>query len=175
MSDNLEAKKAGDEDVSIEEILASIKEIITDDEDDDEGDVFELTERIDAPDLTADEEDDEMTTAEDEVVLQEQDDIMEVDMRDGEEDDTMSVTEEVTENVLSEQAATAALQGFKKLAGDMALSRESAKPSANGVTLEDIVRQMLQPMLREWLDENLPEIIEKTVQKELQKISSRVE
>jgi cell pole-organizing protein PopZ len=38
-------------------------------------------------------------------------------------------------------------------------------------TLEDIVRDMLRPMLRTWLDDNLPPIIERLVRRELEKIS----
>ncbi len=38
-------------------------------------------------------------------------------------------------------------------------------------TLEDIVRDMLRPMLRTWLDDNLPPIIERLVRRELEKLS----
>ena len=30
-------------------------------------------------------------------------------------------------------------------------------------TLEDLVREMLQPMLRSWLDDNLPTLVERLV------------
>jgi uncharacterized protein len=40
-------------------------------------------------------------------------------------------------------------------------------------TLEALVREMLQPMLKNWLDANLPEIVERMVSREIQRITSR--
>lgn len=40
-------------------------------------------------------------------------------------------------------------------------------------TLEALVRELLQPMLRQWLDANLPEIVERMVSREIQRITSR--
>ena len=53
-----------------------------------------------------------------------------------------------------------------------ALARSVAMPKA-GRTLEDVVREMLKPMLREWLDHNLPAIVEARVQAEVERISRR--
>lgn len=41
----------------------------------------------------------------------------------------------------------------------------------NARTLEDLVSEMLQPMLREWLDDNLPTLVERIVQEEIQRVS----
>jgi uncharacterized protein len=41
----------------------------------------------------------------------------------------------------------------------------------NARTLEDLVTEMLQPMLREWLDDNLPTLVERIVQEEIQRVS----
>jgi cell pole-organizing protein PopZ len=71
--------------------------------------------------------------------------------------------------ILTNHAAGAALDGFMRLAANMAVDR---KPMGN-VTLEDIVRELMRPMLREWLDVHLPPIIEKVVQKELDKIARK--
>jgi len=71
--------------------------------------------------------------------------------------------------VLTDNAAGAALQGFMKLASNTAVERMGT----GNVTLEDIVRELMHPMLREWLDANLPMIIEKVVQKELDKIARK--
>jgi hypothetical protein len=43
----------------------------------------------------------------------------------------------------------------------------------SGMTLEGLVRQMLEPMLQRWLDENLPEIVERVAQAEIRRISGR--
>jgi len=38
-------------------------------------------------------------------------------------------------------------------------------------TLEDVVAEMLQPMLKQWLDDNLPAIVERKVQEEIERVS----
>ena len=38
-------------------------------------------------------------------------------------------------------------------------------------TLEDLVREMLQPMLRLWLDDNLPTLVERLVLVEIERIA----
>ena len=42
---------------------------------------------------------------------------------------------------------------------------------AQGRTLEDVVREMLRPMMRAWLDEHLPAIVEAQVAAEVERIS----
>lgn len=169
---------------SIEEILASIRQIISDD---DEG----------AP----------ASSAEPEPVAKPQpapppppppppppkEDILElkdplpeparpvIDMEDAFEEDkvdddrapSMAVHDD-EDSILSDTAKSAALTGFSKLASNIPLERGTTPHrSSDGSTLEDIVRDMLNPMLRVWLDENLPKIIEKLVQKELEKLARR--
>lgn len=70
--------------------------------------------------------------------------------------------------IISEAAASAALGSISKLTGNMPISRSK---DYDGVTLEDIVRELLYPMLRQWVDGNLPPMVERLVQKELQKLS----
>ncbi|HEX2257615.1 MAG TPA: DUF2497 domain-containing protein [Afifellaceae bacterium] len=41
----------------------------------------------------------------------------------------------------------------------------------NARTLEDLVAEMLRPMLREWLDENLPSLVERLVKEEIERVS----
>ncbi len=41
----------------------------------------------------------------------------------------------------------------------------------NARTLEDLVREMLQPMLKGWLDDNLPGIVERLVRAEIERVS----
>jgi uncharacterized protein len=41
----------------------------------------------------------------------------------------------------------------------------------NARTLEDLVREMLQPMLRAWLDDNLPTLVERLVRAEIERVS----
>lgn len=58
----------------------------------------------------------------------------------------------------------------KLLAGNVAVERDLPGRVGN-VTLEDMTRELLRPMLKTWLDQNLPGIIEKMVAKEIEKIS----
>jgi cell pole-organizing protein PopZ len=41
----------------------------------------------------------------------------------------------------------------------------------NPRTLEDLVREMLRPMLKSWLDENLPTLVERLVRAEIERVS----
>lgn len=56
------------------------------------------------------------------------------------------------------------------LAGNVAVERDLPGRVGN-VTLEDMTRELLRPLLKTWLDQNLPGIIEKMVAKEIEKIS----
>jgi cell pole-organizing protein PopZ len=41
----------------------------------------------------------------------------------------------------------------------------------NARTLEDLVREMLRPMLKTWLDDNLPSMVERLVRAEIERVS----
>jgi uncharacterized protein len=41
----------------------------------------------------------------------------------------------------------------------------------NSRTLEDLLREMLQPVLKAWLDDNLPGMVERLVRVEIEQIS----
>jgi cell pole-organizing protein PopZ len=56
---------------------------------------------------------------------------------------------------------------------DGTLSREPKLKlvAGGGVrTLEDVIRELLQPILQEWLDDKLPEIIERLVRSEMARV-----
>jgi cell pole-organizing protein PopZ len=44
-----------------------------------------------------------------------------------------------------------------------------------GLTLEEIVRDVLRQLLKEWLDQNLPAMTERLVQKEIERLVYRAE
>ena len=72
------------------------------------------------------------------------------------------------DRLVSEPSATAAAAAFGHL------SEAIAMPAA-GRTLEDLVRELMNPLLREWLDTNLPRIVEAKVAEEVERIArSRV-
>jgi hypothetical protein len=70
------------------------------------------------------------------------------------------------DGVLSSQATSAISNAFGMLTREREVSVGGA-----GTTLEDIVAQMMKPMLAAWLDEHLPEIVERVVQQEVERAS----
>ncbi|MBA4010829.1 MAG: DUF2497 domain-containing protein [Phenylobacterium sp.] len=61
-------------------------------------------------------------------------------------------------------AASAAASAFGQLSAAIQMPAE-------GRTLEDVVRELLRPMLKQWLDENLPGIVQQTVDQEVERIA----
>jgi len=68
------------------------------------------------------------------------------------------------ETLVSERAATAAASSFG------ALSAAITMPKGDR-TLEDVVRELLRPLLQQWLDENLPNIVQQAVEAEVERIA----
>ena len=68
------------------------------------------------------------------------------------------------DGVLSSQATSAVSNAFGMLTREREVS-----VGTTGTTLEDIVAQMMKPMLAAWLDEHLPEIVERVVQQEVER------
>lgn len=75
--------------------------------------------------------------------------------------------------ILSENTADAATAAMARLlASNVAIERD--EPARVGrVTLEDLTREMLRPMIKTWLDQNLPRVIEKIVSREVEKLARR--
>jgi len=46
-------------------------------------------------------------------------------------------------------------------------------PTVGNRNLEDIVKEMLRPMLKEWLDKNLPPLVERYVEREIVRLTRR--
>jgi uncharacterized protein len=69
-----------------------------------------------------------------------------------------------TERLVGDQAAAAAASAFTSLSAAITMPKE-------GRTLEDVVREMLRPMLKAWLDDNLPRIVEAQVAQEVERIA----
>ncbi|MCE9507904.1 MAG: DUF2497 domain-containing protein [Alphaproteobacteria bacterium] len=88
----------------------------------------------------------------------------------------MTIEKPTTANsngLISAQTADAATEALSKLlAGSLVIEKD--EPARSGkVTLEDLTLDLMKPMLKIWLDQNLPGIIEKLVQKEVEKLSRR--
>lgn len=201
------ADSKSEQEPSIEEILASIRQIISDDDDapapktaekpapvpepapepipEPEPDIEDEEEKDDILDLTSEMQEepedidvpDEDLDTEFEIALAEinetlvQDEDLPVD---DEPEEIMAVDDDF-DDIISKEVQSAALASMAKLASGMPVSKPVSTPRHyDGVTLEDIVRDLLHPMLREWMDDNLPPMVERIVQKEMEKLSRRV-
>jgi cell pole-organizing protein PopZ len=72
--------------------------------------------------------------------------------------------DEVADNLVGDQAASLAATAFGSLSSALLLPKD-------GRTLEDVVRELLRPLLKEWLDQNLPRIVETKVEEEVHRIA----
>lgn len=68
--------------------------------------------------------------------------------------------------LVSDHAASAAASHFG------ALSQSISMPTP-GRSLEDLVREMMRPLLKDWLDQHLPSVVEQVVRDEVERVSRR--
>lgn len=73
-------------------------------------------------------------------------------------------------SVFTQNATNATLGAFSKLSDTILMERKRAIEGST-VTLEDIVKDLLQPLLREWIDHHVPGLVDRLVREELEKIS----
>lgn len=73
---------------------------------------------------------------------------------------------EPVESLVSERTAETAASAFATLASTLTMPRE-------GRSLEDVVKELMKPLLKEWLDQNLPAIVEAEVRAEVERIARR--
>ncbi len=71
------------------------------------------------------------------------------------------------EALVEQRTADKAFTAFNHLATNVMIATEE------GVTLEDMVRSMLKPMLKDWLDRNLAQIVDEKVQDEVERLARR--
>ena len=76
------------------------------------------------------------------------------------------------ERILSSATSGAAAAAFAQLGALPRDRRRESELPLGGVdrTLEDIVRDMLRPLLQTWLDENLPGMVERLVREEIARV-----
>jgi len=78
------------------------------------------------------------------------------------------------ESLVSNAVAQASGASISQLAN--AVARERAVSLGNqGLTLEQLVREICTPILKHWLDANLPYMVERIVKQEIERIASRSE
>ncbi len=69
-----------------------------------------------------------------------------------------------TEPLVSDVPASIAAAAFGQLSATIGMGRADR-------TLEDVVRELLRPLLQQWLDENLPRIVQQAVDGEVERIA----
>ena len=145
---------------SMEEILASIRRIISEDETTPPAPVQEPVLELSTPAPAA------------AVAQADDDDLLVFDTADEEPPAAPAAyvpspprSIQHVDSIISEPVVSAAASSFTRLAGSLKVS------DAHGQTLDGIVRELLRPMLRDWLEQNLPAIVESKVEAELDRIS----
>lgn len=78
-----------------------------------------------------------------------------------------AMSDDGEEEILDRSTAEVASQAFRNLSQSVRVSEGPGK------TLEDIVTEMLRPMVKQWLDANLPAIVEEKVEEEVQRVARR--
>ncbi len=151
---------------SMEEILASIRRIISEEEQAPNDPVLDLTqtEQSVAPPPAID--DDLVFEAVEQVVAQEAPPAPVAPAPVAAPPRAAAqVIEPSADTILSPPTATAAAGAMARLAGTLRVA------DTPGQTVEGVVRELLKPMLKEWLDQNLPSIVEARVEAELERIA----
>lgn len=71
---------------------------------------------------------------------------------------------DTTSHLVSERTVQSAVSAFGQLTSASLLPRE-------GRTIEDLLSEILRPMLQDWLDGNLPAIVETAVREEVERLA----
>lgn len=176
---------------TMEEILSSIRRIISDDGDPAAG--GNAPAKNPAPDATRDEGADISAQAPSEEVLEltqvvnDDGSVTEIDPQiedeimfdelvaelepeialPGADEQPQTVAVDFDEPIMSDVAARATVAALNQLVIEMPKHIGLGK----GLTLEDITKELLRPLLKEWLDTNLPSIVERLVQEEIIRVS----
>lgn len=77
------------------------------------------------------------------------------------------------ESLLAPAAAAAASASMGSLLRAVAAERGSAVARSSGPTIEDVVREELRPLLKDWLDQHLPAVVERLVRAEIERVVGR--
>jgi len=151
---------------SMEEILASIRRIISEEEQTPQAEpVLDLTQTDEpAPASAAAPEDDIVFEAVEQAVSEETS-VAEPAYAQAPAPHASPAVEPTPDTILSPPSASAAAGAMARLAGTLRIA------DTPGQTVEGVVRELLKPMLKDWLDKNLPAIVEARVEAELERIA----
>ena len=150
---------------SMEEILASIRKIISED-----GEEAEKSQQTEEEVVLAEPEPQKKAEA-----GFEEDDTLELtDEFEPDQTDEIALVDDVhqEERLISAATSDAAASAFAQLAGasdpNLILGRTDR-------TLESLIREVMRPLLSTWLEANLPDLVERLVQAEIRKVSAKTD
>lgn len=84
------------------------------------------------------------------------------------DDEPFAAAESETETLITPTAEVASVTSLRALAD--AVAREG---DIGGTTIEQLACELMRPMLREWLDRNLPDMVETLVRAEIRRLAER--
>jgi uncharacterized protein len=84
-----------------------------------------------------------------------------------------AASEPRTDALLAPATAAAASASLGSLLRAVAAERGSGVARSGGPTVEDVVREELRPLLKEWLDQHLPAVVERLVRAEIERVVGR--
>lgn len=87
---------------------------------------------------------------------------------------TGAPAEYLDDSLVSDPTADATTAAFSALAGTVSDAKGVALGRTHQ-TLEELVRELLRPMLKEWLDANLEPIVARAVEREITKLAGRAD
>jgi len=80
---------------------------------------------------------------------------------------------ESASGLMAPEAAAAAASSVGELVRSLTVER-TMQVRGGGLTIEDIVREEIRPLLKAWLDQHLPPVVERLVRSEIERVVGRV-
>ena len=140
---------------SMEEILSSIRRILSNEEVD--GDALKkVTQNVSDGDIPV--QASQVVELTEDMMIQNQN------------TNAPEAAEQTNDALISEPTAKATADSLSELTKVIEQEKEQIQPETS---LEAVVRSVLKPYLKEWLDAHLPEIVEKVVQREVRRVIDR--
>jgi len=163
-----------DEEPSMEDILSSIRKILSDDMGELQPDEEDIPpEPIPDPAPPAAEDTPPPVAVDEPPPLNEEDVInltKDMEVKDDVKTDRYISPQQQLVSPPVQQFAACKLAEFAKF-----MAEERVAYVGNGkVTLEQVIKELLRPMLKDWLDANLESVVEKMVEKEIQRVGEKI-
>ncbi len=76
-------------------------------------------------------------------------------------------------SLMGDEASAAASSSVGALLRTLATERQQVQVRSGGPTIEDLVREEIRPLLKTWLDTNLPAVVERLVRAEIERVVGR--